>query len=168
MTYHRYGTKQQISQQIENLGTNLITVSITGNRNNLITDDEINTLKTKPGIKEIAPSLSQGSSSAGSNDDMVILPLSTAQRLLKTKDVRTFYVEATSKDSVDQAVGYLQLFLNKKYNNDTNSYRIFDQTSLLQTISSATASMTNILSGIAAIFLLVGGIGIMNIMLVSV
>lgn len=58
--------------------------------------------------------------------------------------------------------------LNKKYNNNTRSFRIFDQTSLIDTASSTTQSMTTMLGGIAAISLLVGGIGIMNIMLVSV
>jgi putative ABC transport system permease protein len=248
------GTKKQVTEQIEKLGTNLITVSITGNRNNAITEEELDDLKTKPGIKEIAPSLSQGNvniksgdttetttleastpnyadirkltisagrfiaqrdidnrfkvlvigpetaqnvfgttnvvgetmyvngieftivgvlksegtSSMGSNDDRIILPLSTAQRLLKTSDIRTFYIEAENKDKVNEAMGYLQLFLNKKYNNDTRSFRVMNQTSLLETASSTTQSMTTMLSGIAAISLVVGGIGIMNIMLVSV
>lgn len=65
-------------------------------------------------------------------------------------------------------MSYLQLFLNKKYNNNTKSFRIFDQTSLIDTAGSTTQSMTTMLGGIAAISLLVGGIGIMNIMLVSV
>jgi len=248
------GTKKQISDQIEKLGTNLITVSITGNRTAAVTDEELKELKTKPGIKEIAPTLtqgnvnikagdqsnttsleastpnyaeirkigvragrfisqrdidnrfkvavigtetatnifsttnvvgrtmyvngieftiigvleSQGSSAAGSSDDRIIIPLSTAQRLLKTTTIKTFYIEATSKDKVSEAMSYLQLFLNKKYKNDTRSYRVFDQTTLLETANATNESMTAMLGGIAAISLLVGGIGIMNIMLVSV
>ncbi|WP_027622998.1 ABC transporter permease [Clostridium lundense] len=248
------GTKAQVTAQIEKLGTNLITVSITGNKTKSISDEELNELKTKPGIKEISPSLSggnvnvkagdksstttlegttpnyleirkmsissgrfinnrdienrfkvavigvetannifgttnvvgknmyvngieftvvgvlqsQGSSSAGSSDDKIILPISTAQRLLKTTEIKTFYIEAESKDKVSEAMSYLQLFLNKKYDNNTRNYRIFDQTSLLQTANSTTESLTTMLGGIAAISLIVGGIGIMNIMLVSV
>lgn len=248
------GTEKQVTDQIENLGTNLITVNITGNRQVPITEEEISDLKTKPGVKQIAPALSegnvnikaedisdtttleastpnyaqirkmevstgrfitdrdienrfkvlvigtetannlfgttdvvgktmyvngiefniigvlksQGTSSIGSSDDRIIMPLSTAERLLKTTSIRTFYIEAESKDKVDEAMSYLQLFLNKKYNNDTKSYRIFDQTSLLDTVNSTNQSMTTMLGGIAAISLIVGGIGIMNIMLVSV
>lgn len=248
------GTKQKISDQIEKLGTNLITISITGNRTQPISNQEIEELKTKPGVKEIAPAMSQGnvnikagtktattslegtvpiysqirkievesgrfisdrdvenrlkvvvigvdaannifgrtnvvgenmfvngiefsivgvlksegSSAAGSSDDRIIMPLTTAQRLLKNTNVRTFYIEADSKEKVSEAMGYLQLFLNKKYNNDTKSYRVFDQTTLLDTANSTNDQMTTMLAGIAAISLLVGGIGIMNIMLVSV
>ncbi|MFL0252597.1 ABC transporter permease [Clostridium neuense] len=247
------GTKESVSQQIESLGTNLITVSITGNRSKSFSSKELNQIKAKPGIKDIAPELSstanvkagdntastsmeastpsyaeirnltvssgrfinqrdqdnrykvavvgidvanelysstdvvgqiinvngvdfkivgvlaaQGSSSTGSGDDRIIVPLSTAQRLTKTTSVRTFYVEAKSKDTVDEAMGYLQLFLNTKFGAASNSYRIFDQTSILDTVNKTTSSLTTMLSGIAAISLLVGGIGIMNIMLVSV
>ncbi|WP_315111019.1 ABC transporter permease [Clostridium intestinale] len=248
------GTKKQVTEQIESLGTNLITVSITGNRTKAITNEELEELKTKPGIKEIAPALSQGNinvkagttsktttleastanyadirklavasgrfindnddenrykvavigsetatnlfsttnvvgqtmyisgiefkiigvlesqgtSATGSSDDRVIIPLQTAQRLLQTTTVKTFYAEATDKDSVSEAISYLTLFLNKKYNNNSDSYRIMDQTSLLETASSTTSSLTTMLGGIAAISLVVGGIGIMNIMLVSV
>lgn len=248
------GTKAKVQSQIEKLGTNLITVNITGRRNVAFTNSELEELKTKPGIKEIAPALSQGninvkagtktyttsleastpeysqirkinvsmgrflrqgdidnrshaaivgidvanelygrtnvvgetisvngvdfsivgvlesqgSSMGGSGDDKIILPISTAQRLLKSTDIRTFYIEAASKDEVSKAMGYLNLFLNKKFKNDTSAFRVFDQTSLLTTASETAGSMTLMLSGIAAISLLVGGIGIMNIMLVSV
>lgn len=248
------GTKQQIQTQIENLGTNLITVNITGRRNIPLTKEEIEILKTKPGIKEIAPAFtsgnvnikagtvtnttsleastpeysqirkinvsqgrfinqsdvsnrynvalvgvdvanelykttsvvgqnisvngvefeivgvleSQGSSMGSSGDDRIILPISTAQRLLKNTEIRSFYIEANDKDSVQTAKAYIQQFLNKKYKNDTNSYRIFDQTSLLNTVNTTASTMTTLLSGIAAISLIVGGIGIMNIMLVSI
>jgi putative ABC transport system permease protein len=247
------GTKKNITEQIEKLGTNLITVNIMGKRNSNITDKEIEELKSKPGIKEIAPSLSsnvniksgsqsttttleastpnyasirkltlsagrfitqrdidnrynvlvigpetaenlfkttnvvgkkmyvngiefsivgllksEGTSANGSNDDRIILPISTAKRLLKTSNITTFYIEAESKDKVEEAMAYTTLFLNKKFNNNTQSYRVMNQTSLLETANSTTESMTAMLSGIAAISLIVGGIGIMNIMLVSV
>lgn len=256
------GTQKKVSDQIENLGTNLITVNIMGNRTPTISDEELAELKTKPGIKEIAPTISQGNvniksesksdtttleastsnyaeirkltvslgrfitqrdidnrynvlvigpetaqnifqstdvvgktmyvngieftvigvlksegtSSAGSSDDKIIVPLSTGERLLKTANAKTFYVEAESKDKVDTAMSYIQLFLNKKYgisstsnSNTTRSYyRVMSQTSLLDTANSTNKSMTTMLAGIAAISLVVGGIGIMNIMLVSV
>jgi len=119
---------------------------------------------------------SAGTSTTGSSDDKIILPLSTAQRILQTSTISTYYVEAKSQGEVDTAMSYLKMFLNKKYgiNNLAIStttdtyYRVLSQTSLLTTATSTTKSMSNMLSGVAAISLLVGGIGIMNIMLVSV
>ena len=109
-----------------------------------------------------------GSSIGGSNDDKIIVPISTAERLVKNTNIKTYYVEAQSPEVVPEAMGYLQMYFLKKYNNDTNAFRIFNQTDLLSTVNQTTQSMTALLGGIAAISLLVGGIGIMNIMLVSV
>lgn len=254
------GTEKEVSDQIESLGTNLITVSLS--KTTTITDSELKQLKTEPGIKQIVPQLSEssvnvkagsksstttleastaayadiknytvsmgrfitdrdnknrynvavigtetaenifgytnvvgssmyvdgieftivgilestGTSSTGSNDDKIIVPISTAQRLLKYGTIKSYYVEADSKDDTDTAMSYLKLFLNKKFklsnsatSTTTNSYyRVNSQSSLLETATSTTKSMTAMLAGIAAISLLVGGIGIMNIMLVSV
>lgn len=119
---------------------------------------------------------SAGTSTTGSSDDKIILPISTAQRILKTSKISTYYVEAKSQADIDTAMSYLKIFLNKKYglrNLATSTttdadYRVLSQTSLLTTATSTTKSMSNMLSGVGAISLLVGGIGIMNIMLVSV
>lgn len=119
---------------------------------------------------------SEGTSTTGSSDDKIILPISTAQRVLKTSNASTYYVEAESQDTIDTAMSYLKMFLNKKCGLDnlaesttTNKYyRVLSQTSLLTTATETTSTMTNMLSGVAAISLVVGGIGIMNIMLVSV
>jgi putative ABC transport system permease protein len=110
---------------------------------------------------------SAGSSSTGSNDEKVIIPIATAERLFKTTRISTFYIEAASSDAVTSASNQLSSFLFKKFG-DTNAYNVFSQTSLLSTVSSTTSTLTMMLGGIASISLLVGGIGIMNIMLVSV
>lgn len=256
------GSTKSVQNSIQSMGTNLITVSITAEQAKDVSTQELNELKTKPGIKDISPTISsnnvnissgdqtatttvqavepnyetikntpvesgrfinqddldnryysavigtdvatelfnstdvvgqkitvsgvsfdivgvlksQGTSSNGSADDTIILPLTTAQRLLKTTQIKTFYVQASSSDKVNTAMEYLQLFLDTKYGLSTSSsstvtnqyYRVFNQTSLLQTATSTTQTMTNELAGIACISLLVGGIGIMNIMLVSV
>lgn len=109
----------------------------------------------------------KGSSIAGSDDNKVIIPLTTGQRLLRNTEVRTFYVSTQSPDVVNQVVGEIQRFLTRKFN-DESSFRVFNQTQLLSTINEATVTLTMMLGGIAGISLLVGGIGIMNIMLVSV
>ena len=111
---------------------------------------------------------SKGSNSAGSNDNKIIIHITTAQRLLKNKSIRTFYVETTSPDTVNDAMASLQVFMLRKSNNDNNLFRVFNQSDLLSTATASSDSMTLMLVGIADIFLLVGGIGIMNIMIVSV
>ncbi|AGK95358.1 ABC transporter permease [Clostridium pasteurianum] len=256
------GTQKEVSDQIDSLGTNLITANIMSSKSITISDEDLSSLKAKPGVKEIAPQISEsninvksgtksstttleastpeyaqirnltvssgrfiterditnrfnvavigtetaenvfgdtnvvgnsiyvngieftvvgvlkseGTSSSGSSDDRIIVPLTSGQRLLKTASAKTYYIEADSKDTVDTAMSYIQLFLDKKFglagnstSTTTNSYyRVMSQTSLLDTATSTTKSMTTMLAGVAAISLVVGGIGIMNIMLVSV
>ena len=110
---------------------------------------------------------SAGTSSSGSNDEKVIIPISTAERLFKTTRISTFYVEAASSDTVTNAYNQLNTFLYQKFGS-TDDYKVFNQTDLLTTVSTTTNTLTMMLGGIASISLLVGGIGIMNIMLVSV
>ncbi len=103
----------------------------------------------------------------GSNDDKVIIPLTTAERLLNNKGIRSVYVQAKSPEDVDLVVTQLENILYKKTKN-TDAYRISNQAEMLSTVSQVTGTLTLMLGGIAGISLLVGGIGIMNIMLVSV
>lgn len=109
-----------------------------------------------------------GSSMQGSGDTMMIIPFSIAQRLYTSRGIQSFYVTARASDQVDAAQGVVTQYLNKVFDDDTTRYNIFNQTSMLETLSTATQTLQLMLTGIAAIALLVGGIGIMNIMLVSV
>ena len=106
--------------------------------------------------------------SKGSSDDsMVILPFTLAQRMLESTTISSFYASAVDADHVSQAQTVIENYLFKRYSN-TNSYSVMNQSEMLSTINETTATLTMMLGGIAAISLLVGGIGIMNIMLVSV
>ena len=69
---------------------------------------------------------------------------------------------------MDAVTAELEAALSKKFRGDTNSYRVFNQQDLLDSFSSISDTLSLALGGVAAISLLVGGIGIMNIMLVSV
>lgn len=104
---------------------------------------------------------------SGSTDDQVIIPYTRAQRLLKNSTISSYSVQAKTAESVDAAMTIIQQFLFKKFNN-TTSYNVFNQADMLQKVQDNTQTMTMMMGGIAAISLLVGGIGIMNIMLVSV
>ncbi|MGE5633091.1 MAG: ABC transporter permease [Caulobacteraceae bacterium] len=100
-------------------------------------------------------------------DDTVIIPITVAQRLFSSATIRNFAVQATSPDTVDTAMDKLEAFLTKTYKN-SDAFRVFNQAEMLSSLDSMTGTMTAVLAGIAAISLIVGGIGIMNIMLVSV
>lgn len=102
-----------------------------------------------------------------STDDRVIIPVSIATRLSQSATIKNFSAKATSAETVDQAVTILTTFLTKIYKN-SNAFRVTNMAQVLDTLNSVTGTMTTILAGIAAISLIVGGIGIMNIMLVSV
>jgi putative ABC transport system permease protein len=111
---------------------------------------------------------SKGSTTNGSSDEVVMIPLTSAERIFKAKGVRTIYVQAATDKQIDSVVGGLNTALSKKFRGNTDSYRVFNQSDILSTLNNVTGTLTVALGGIAGISLLVGGIGIMNIMLVSV
>ncbi len=116
----------------------------------------------------------QGGSAFGSADNQVIVPLATAQaRLLHSKSpdtVDVVYVQATDYQSTTAASDEISQILRTRHRTaiGADDFTVFTQESILTTVQSVTGVLTIFLGGIAAISLLVGGIGIMNIMLVSV
>jgi len=116
----------------------------------------------------------KGGGSFGSEDDQVLVPLSTAQtRLIRrsTRDrVDLLLVQAISAEAVPQAIDEVTQILRTRHRTEIgkDDFTIFSQQDFLDFASSITGVLTIFLGGIAAISLLVGGIGIMNIMLVSV
>jgi len=111
-----------------------------------------------------------GSSFAGSGDNLIMIPFTVGERLFQRKGISSVYISATSSQRVDEAEEAVTAFMDKLMVGASSSttYNIYNQTSMLETLSTATSTLTLMLGGIAAISLLVGGIGIMNIMLVSV
>lgn len=120
----------------------------------------------------IGVTTSKGGSGFQNQDDIVWVPLSTAQKQLFGIDyVTSIALEAKSPDVMVNAqneVGYLLLARHKLNNPTQADFSIFSQQDILNTVNQATATFTTLLAGVAAISLLVGGIGIMNIMLVTV
>lgn len=110
----------------------------------------------------------KGDSLSGSNDDVVIIPITSSERLFKSKGVKTIYVQVKEPEQMDAVVAELEAGLTKTFRGNENSYRVFNQQDVLDSFSSISSTLSLALGGIAAISLLVGGIGIMNIMLVSV
>lgn len=107
----------------------------------------------------------------GNPDDQVVIPLSTArQRLVGGAEYRHIYASAVSEDKVPEAVESIKRVLRRAHRvtEETEDFRIRDQTEMLATMSETTGQITMFVGGIALVSLLVGGVGIMNIMLVSV
>ncbi|HKN96618.1 MAG TPA: ABC transporter permease [Pseudonocardiaceae bacterium] len=118
---------------------------------------------------------SAGASAAQNQDDQAVVPISTAADRLIGGQTRTsvqqIYVEAASSDSLSAAYQEANaelLNLHHITNPTAADFTINSQQSLLSTATSVSRTLTVLLGGIAAISLLVGGIGVMNIMLVSV
>lgn len=106
-------------------------------------------------------------STEGSGDDKITIPYTTAMRFLKTKNISTYYFNAVSEDMVELVTNDLNRYIAIKLGT-SDGYRVSNLTSLLDTMNETTGTLTAMLAGIAGISLLVGGIGIMNIMTVSV
>ena len=110
---------------------------------------------------------SKGTSMTGSSDESIVLPFTLAQRMLESTTISSIYVSAVDSLSVDAAQESVERFLYKKYHNES-TYSVMNQTQMLETANETASTLSLMLGGIAGISLLVGGIGIMNIMLVSV
>ena len=114
----------------------------------------------------------QSKGGTGTQDDEVIVPLSTMRELfVGSASVSTIGVSATSQDDINTVSAEITALLDQRHGitaSETADFSITTQAQLLGTVSSVSDVLTLLLAGIASISLLVGGIGIMNIMLVSV
>ena len=116
---------------------------------------------------------SKGQSAMGSDqDDTVVMPLRTVQRRLTgSQDVPRLSVAVREGTSIDAAREQLTLLLRERRNigeTEEDDFRVLDTRQIAETLTSTTRILTTLLGAVAAVSLLVGGIGIMNIMLVSV
>ena len=120
----------------------------------------------------IGVTVSKGSSGMNDQDDLVYVPLSTAMKqLFGVNYLSSIAVEAASSEVMIQAqnqIGYFLLTRHKISDTTKADFSIRSQQDILSTASSVTGTFTSLLSGVAAISLIVGGIGIMNIILVTV
>lgn len=109
----------------------------------------------------------QGDDETASADDNVMIPFVTAQRAMQNTTISTVYASAASADMVETAQASIENYL-LQYSTEDDGFSVNSQDSILESLDEVTATQTAMLGGIAGISLLVGGIGIMNIMLVSV
>ena len=107
----------------------------------------------------------QGGTLSGDQDNQVYMPTTTAQRLLGSKELSSIIIKAADADGIDLVKAKTQQTLRPGFGDE---FTVFTQEQTLGLLSTLLGTLTVMLAGIAGISLLVGGIGIMNIMLVSV
>jgi len=115
---------------------------------------------------------SKGATGFHDQDDIILVPVTTAMYRLLGKDyVDTIYVEAKEPQSLDPLTDSITELIKKQHHfgkAEEDSFQIRNMADIKKTLEATTKTMSLLLGAIAAISLLVGGIGIMNIMLVSV
>ncbi len=141
-----------------------------GHREGLI--GEVIRIEGQP-FRIIGVTAPKGGSSFGSQDDIVLIPLTTAQARVLRRDrnrVDLIYAQVSRPELVPQAIEEIAQVLRTRHRTElgVDDFTIFSQQDFVSTAQTITGVLTIFLGGIAAISLLVGGIGIMNIMLVSV
>ena len=115
----------------------------------------------------------KGQSSMGSDqDDIVVMPLRTVQRRLSgSQDINRMMISVKAGASIDAVKNQLTDLMRERRNiseNEDDDFRVMDTRQIAETLTATTKILTMLLAAVAAVSLLVGGIGIMNIMLVSV
>jgi putative ABC transport system permease protein len=120
-------------------------------------------------LKIIGVLQEKGQGGFGNNDDLVLVPLLMAQRrLFGNNRLSIVSVKINSAANMDRAYEELYAAMLAKFKNKEEKFAVRNQAEILSTVQESSQTFTLLLAGIAAVSLLVGGIGIMNIMLVSV
>ena len=119
--------------------------------------------------------VAKGQAGMGDQDDTIIMPLAALQRRLigKTSSHDVNQISISAQDGIDSnaLITEITSLMRQRRNlqrNQDNNFNIFDTRQIAETLGSTTQLMTMLLAAVAGVSLLVGGIGIMNIMLVSV
>ncbi len=114
----------------------------------------------------VAESKSSGNFGGPDIDSSVYIPISTARSALGQEKISYILVQAADKQNIERAKDKVKEIMDKRLNEE--DFSVIDQAEILKTIQTILGTLTVGLAGIAAISLVVGGIGIMNIMLVAV
>lgn len=110
----------------------------------------------------------QSGFSTDSTNDTVLIPYTSAMRTLGVSSITSVDVFMADPSKSDAIISGINTVLNQAFNYHDDSFSVFNMQDMISTIGNITGMMSMMLAGIAAISLIVGGIGIMNMMLVSV
>ena len=123
-------------------------------------------------FKVIGVLKAKGATGFGDGDEQILIPFTTSRFLVYGADrVDDIWALATSEEDIPYAMGEIELAIRRQHKlraGRPNDFSIRNQADFLETLNETTKTFTLLLAGVAAVSLLVGGIGIMNIMLVSV
>lgn len=113
--------------------------------------------------------LTKVGSSMGSNiDDMIMIPFTTAKYLGVDTSINNLYIKVSDESKIDSTASLIESFIESTLGITTDYFSVSSQDSMLNTMDSINNTLSLLLGGIASISLIVGGIGVMNVMLVSV
>ena len=101
-------------------------------------------------------------------DSNIIIPFTTAKYLGSDTSINSLYIKVQNEDQIDFATSQIESYLERTLSISSDYYSVNSQDSMLDTMSDITSTLSLLLGGIASISLIVGGIGVMNVMLVSV
>lgn len=110
----------------------------------------------------------QGTSMGNNIDDMIIIPLTAAQYFDEDTSINNVYVKVKDEEKIDITTTLIGNYIREKLLISSDYYSVSSQSSMLDAMDSISNTLTLLLGGIASISLVVGGIGVMNVMLVSV
>lgn len=111
---------------------------------------------------------SAGSSMGNNVDSTLIIPFTTAKYLNGDTTINSLYIKVENENLIDNTISTLENYLEKTKGIETDYFSVSSQSSMLDTMSDISNTLSLLLGGIASISLIVGGIGVMNVMLVSV
>lgn len=107
--------------------------------------------------------------SMGSNiDDIIMMPFTTAKYLGSDTSINNLYIKVEDENRIDNTTTLIENYIKNTLGITTDDFSVSSQDSMLETMDSINNTLSLLLGGIASISLIVGGIGVMNVMLVSV
>jgi putative ABC transport system permease protein len=165
----RYIREQDIidSAKIAVLGSE-VALDLFGSENPIGQDMRVVIGDRRHSVTVVGVMESKGQVIMSNYDSRIYVPITMLiNRGLKSKFVDGYSIEANSKDVAKSVVEDVEAFMTRMLG-DPDRFRVMSQDTILETVSQATGTMTMLLGAVASIALLVGGIGIMNIMLVTV
>lgn len=176
--FHGKVTQVRISPTtVQNVVTYTVIVDVSiimSKKENIMTVPNV-ALKFTPNTDGNGPKYKEQGIWIMEQDDIILIPITTAQKKVFGTDfpgmVKRINVQAVNSDSLDLAVEQIQELLRVRHNigkNQDDDFTVRNLTQMMESAKEATKTMGLLLGAIASVSLLVGGIGIMNIMLVSV
>ena len=111
---------------------------------------------------------SQGTSFGSNIDEIIVIPFTTAKYLGSDTTINNLYIKVSDEDLMEDTTTLLENYVENVIGIDSDYFSVSSQDSMLSTMDNINNTMSLLLGGIASISLIVGGIGVMNVMLVSV